>query len=184
MREIEIKLKVKNLEELENKLIKSGFKISKEIKQHDIIYTNANKHGNFDNIKEGNIVLRIRKEGNISKMTLKQEKTNEMDNLEYETDVSNPEETHQIFLALGWKPEVEVKKIRKKGKIGDYELCLDSVEQLGNFIELEKMTKDNDDPQKVRKELFDTLRPFGFSEADEETKGYDTQIYNLNKNNK
>jgi hypothetical protein len=46
------------------------------------------------------------------------------------------------------------------------------------------MTKDNDDPQKVGKELFDTLRPFGFSEADEETKGYDTQIYNLNKNNK
>jgi len=178
MREIEIKLRIKNLEDLEKKLIAGGLEISKEISQHDTVYTDP-RHGNFDNIKEGNVVVRIRRESNVSKITLKQQQTYEMDNLEYETTIGDPEIMHNIFVKMGWLPEVEVKKTRKKGKLGGYEVCLDQVEQLGSFIELEKMTDDNANPDEVRKELFDALRPFGLSEEDEETKGYDTQIYNL-----
>ncbi len=84
-----------------------------------------------------------------------------------------------MLLILGWKPEVEVKKIRKKGKLGEYEICLDRVEKLGEYVELEKMTDDNANPDEVRKELFIALAPFSFSEKDEETKGYDTQMYQL-----
>lgn len=179
MREIEIKLRVKNLEDIEKKLIESGLHIDKEISQHDTIYTNVKEYGGFENTKTGNIVLRIRKEGNDSKVTLKQQRTNEMDNIEYETEVKDPNEIHQMFLLLGWIPEVEVKKVRKKGKLGEYEICLDRVERLGDFIELEKMTSDDADPEQVRRELFKALEPFGLTRSDEETKGYDTLIYNL-----
>ena len=41
------------------------------------------------------------------------------------------------------------------------------------------MTEDSADPKEVRKELFDVMKQFGFSEKDEETRGYDTQIYQL-----
>src|SRR3989344_4720175 len=179
MREIEIKLRVQNLEELEKKLTDSGLVISKEITQHDVIYSHINDTHGFDESYEGCIISRIRKENGTSIINLKQQRSGEMDNTEYETEVKDGDEMHNILLLLGWKPEVEVKKVRKKGKLGEYEICLDSVEQLGNFVELEKLTDDNVDPEKVRKELFEALKPFGLSEKDEETKGYDTQIYQL-----
>ena len=182
MREIEIKLRVNNLEELEQKLKKSGLAISKEINQRDVIYSSINDK-NFADAHEGHIALRIRNEGDISKITLKQQKSNEMDNIEYETDVKDVEVMHNILLLLGWKPLLEVKKKRKKGKLGEYEVCLDRVEQLGDFIEIEKLTSDNVDPEEVRDELFEELEKFGLTRDQEETKGYDTQIYLL-KNKK
>ena len=102
-----------------------------------------------------------------------------MDNLEYETGINNPGETHKILQTLGWHPVVEVKKIRRKGKLGEYEVCLDRVEELGDFIELEKLTEDNANPEEVKEELFKQLELLGFSRNDEETKGYDTQMYQL-----
>ena len=41
------------------------------------------------------------------------------------------------------------------------------------------MTTDDDDPEKVRDELFKELEKFGLKRDQEETKGYDTQIYLL-----
>ena len=183
MREIEIKLRANNLEELEKKLKDSGLVISEEIKQHDVIYSNVNDTHNFDESYEGCIILRIRKENGNSIINLKQQHSGEMDNTEYETEVKDGKAMHDILLLLGWTPGVKVKKTRKKGKLGEYEICLDRVEQLGDFVELEKLTDDNADSEKIRKELFEAIEPFGLSEKDEETRGYDTQIYQL-KNKK
>ena len=179
MREIEIKLKVKDIEGLEQKLEKAGCKFSKPIRQHDVIYLSKTSSDEFGKAREGHIAMRIRHEDNVSKITLKQQRSHEMDNIEYETEVKDPKEIHNILLTLGWNPGVEVKKIRKKAKMGDYEICLDRVERLGNYIELEKITHENDDPDKVKKELFEAIKPFGLSERDEENLGYDTLIYKL-----
>src|SRR3989344_8680458 len=177
MREIEIKLKVDNLEELEKKLADKGLVISKEINQHDIVYSRIDDTHDYTESYEGCIIVRIRNQDGVSILNLKKQLSGEMDNIEYETEVRDGEALHQILLTLGWKPTVEVKKIRKKGKLGEYEICLDKVEKLGEFIELEKMTNDDDDPDKVRDELFKALEPYGLLRKDEETKGYDTQMY-------
>ena len=180
MREIEIKLKVKNLEELEKKLTERGCVFSEPVTQHDILFASDN---NLDKA-EGHIAIRIRQEKNAYRLTLKQQRTNEMDNIECETNVENPEAMQKILEILGWKKEkIEIKKIRKKGKLGEYEICLDRVDELGDFLELEKMTDDDTDPEKVREELFKALEPFGLSRQDEETKGYDTQIHKLHNKN-
>ena len=182
MREIEIKLRVNNLDELEKKLTESGLVISKEITQHDVIYAPGDNMDIFYEVKEGNIVIRIRDDNGVSKLTLKQQRGHGLDKTEYETKVEDRETMHQILLTLGWKPAVEVKKKRKKGKLGEYEICLDSVEQLGNYIELEKMVADDiADSEKIKKELFEALKPYGLTEKDEETKGYDILMYQLNK---
>ena len=183
MREIEIKLKVDNLEELEKKLADKGLVISKEINQHDIVYSRIDDTHEYTESYEGCIIVRIRNQNGVSILNLKKQLSGEMDNLEYETKVEDGEAMHRILLTLGWKPEVEVKKVRKKGKLGGYEICLDRVEQLGDFVELEKMTNDNADPEKIRYELFKELEKFGLTKDQEETKGYDTQIYLL-KNKK
>ncbi len=178
MREIEVKLRVNNLEDLEKKLQDKGLVISKELHQHDVIYS-QNGEQIFLGLKPGQNVVRIRDENGKLELNLKQQQTHELDNIEWETEVKDREAMHNILLLLGWKPEVEVKKIRKKGKLGEYEICLDKVEQLGSFVELEKMADDTVDAEKVKEDLLVILESFGLSRNDEETRGYDTQIFQL-----
>lgn len=179
MREIEIKLKANNFEEIEKKLKEKDCFLSEPISQHDVIYSLKNASDEFEETKEGDVIIRIRHLKNTAELNLKQQRSNEMDNLEYETEVKDPDATHKILQTLGWQPVIEVKKIRRKGKLGKYEICLDQVEKLGTFVELEKLTDDDADPETVREELFKELELLGLSRNNEETMGYDTQIYHL-----
>jgi adenylate cyclase class 2 len=179
MREIEIKLRANNFEELEKKLKEKRCVLSEPISQYDVIYSLKNASDEFEETKEGDVIIRIRHLKNTAELNLKQQRSGEMDNLEYETEVKDPEATHKILETLGWHPVIEVKKLRRKGKLGKYEICLDEVEKLGTFVELEKLTEDDADPKEVREELFKELELLGLSRDDEETKGYDTQIYEL-----
>ena len=177
MREIEIKLKVSDLASIEKQLIEKGCAISDSISQYDVIYSLKSSTEEFESAKEGDVIIRIRHLKDKSELNLKKQKSNEMDNLEYETVVEDPKAMHLILTTLGWTPIIEIKKTRKKVKMGECEICLDTVDKLGTFIELEKMVDDDSSPDEVRAELFAIAREFGLSEKDEETKGYDTQIY-------
>ncbi len=179
MREIEVKLRVNNLGELEKKLQEKGLAISKELHQHDVIYSQNDSSIFVRSLRPSENVVRIRDENGKLELNLKQQRTHELDNIEWETEVKDREAMHNILLLLGWKPEVEVKKIRKKGTLGEYTICLDQVEKLGSFVELEKMADDSADAEKVKEDLLAVLESFGLSRADEETRGYDTQIYQL-----
>src|SRR3989344_8336699 len=139
MREIEIKLRVQNLEELEKKLTDSGLVISKEITQDDIVYAPKDVLEPFSNVKVGDTFMRIRKQNGVNTLTLKQQRGVGLDKTEHETKIDNSEEMHQVLLLMGWKPVARVIKKRRKGSMGEYEVCLDEVEELGNFVELEKM---------------------------------------------
>lgn len=181
MREIEIKLKAINLNEIEEKLKQQGCVFSEPIFQHDVVYSSTQNTEAYDKIGGvGYVAIRIRYQDNKATLTLKKQQSHEMDNLEYESEVENPKDVHEMLLILGWKPEVEVKKTRKKGKLGEYEVCLDRVEKLGDYLELEKLTNDDVDPEKIRKEFLEILKPFGLSEKDEETSGYDTLMWKVN----
>lgn len=179
MREIEIKLKVNDLEEIERKLKEKGCIIFEPINQRDVIYSLKGSRSEFGPAKEGDVIIRIRYLKNTAQLNLKQQRSSEMDNLEYETEIKDPEATHRMLEILGWYPAIEVKKIRKKGRLGEYEICFDEVEKLGSFIEIEKITGDNVNSEEVREELFKELELLGLSRGNEETKGYDTQIYQL-----
>jgi len=181
MREIEIKVKVDNLKLLEEKLKKQGCLFSDSIHQYDVIYTLRGSVEEFEEAKEGDIIPRIRRFGKVAQFNLKQQRSSESDNIEYETEVKDPEAIHNILLLLGYEPQIEVKKIRRKGKMKDYKICLDKVEKLGKYIEIEKIVDDETNPKEVRQELFQILESLGLPREDEETRGYDTQIYYLNK---
>ncbi len=179
MREIEIKLRAKNLEEIEEKLKEKGCIISELISQHDTIYSLKGSRNEFASASEGDVIIRIRRLKDAAQLNLKQQRSSEGDNLEFETEVKDPEEIHNMLTILNWYPAIEVKKTRKKGKLGEYEFCLDQVEKLGTFVEIEKLTSDDVNPEEVRDELFKELESLGLSKEDEETRGYDTQIYQL-----
>ena len=178
MREIEVKLRVKDLHVIAEKLAACGCVLSAPIRQHDTIYTPAGSTEEFSNAKEGDIIPRIRRgDGPTVEFNLKRQRSSEGDNIEYETEVKDADAIHGILVALGYKPEVEVKKVRRKGKLGEYEICLDDVEGLGTFVELEALVPDDADPNAVRENLFKALDPLGLSRTDEEVRGYDTLLF-------
>lgn len=68
--------------------------------------------------------------------------------------------------------------------MGGDTICLDEVEELGSFVELERLTNEDVDPVKVSEELYQKLESLGLSRDDEEKRGYDTQLYQLHKKGK
>src|SRR3989344_14768 len=183
MREIEIKIRTNNLNAIKQKLAERVCVRSEPISQHVQIYSRVGSTEEWENSKEGHVVMRIRRMPQGAEFNLKMQRSNEMDNLEYETKIDDPDAMHQILAILGYAPQVTVKKLRRKGKLADYEICLDEVEELGSFVELEKLTSDDANPEVVKKELLKVLELLGLSKNDEETRGYDTQIYYLHHAN-
>lgn len=182
MREIEIKLKAHDLDALERQLGDAGCVLSDPIRQHDVVYSRDGDTSIWEHVKEGDIVVRIRRDGRGAIFTLKQQRTNEHDNIECETRVEDGDAMHRALLLMGFVPGVEVVKVRRKGKLDGDEICLDRVEGLGNFVELERMAGDDADPTHIAEELYQRLESLGLSRADEEVRGYDTQMYQSRRN--
>ncbi len=179
MWEIEVKVRAKNLEDIAQKLSEAGCALSAPLHQYDTIYSYGESTSEWETSKEGHIVMRIRRENDRAEFNLKQQRSNELDNLEYETEVNDPQAMQKILLTLGYRPQVEVKKVRRKTKYGEYEICLDEVERLGAFVEIEKLAEDDADPKEAQEELMKTLESLGLKREDQEMRGYDTQIFQL-----
>jgi predicted adenylyl cyclase CyaB len=67
---------------------------------------------------------------------------------------------------------VRVVKKRKKTHYKDYEICLDEIENLGTFIEIEKIGNEKD-ADKIQKDMLDFLDKLRVSKNDIVKKGYD-----------
>lgn len=148
--EVEIKVKIDNLEEIKQKLSKIG-NLVKSINQIDDYYVPAHKDF-FSRKPYTNEWLRIR--NNPDKVIFEYDRSiNQADDgsqeyaEEYETEVSHPENLRKILEFLDFKKSVTVNKKREYWMCGDIEVALDEVKDLGSFIEAEakgdfKDTKD------------------------------------------
>lgn len=126
----------------------------------------------------GTLVLRLREQGEKILFTLKQPLKNELDCIERETMVNDKQQTADIIKRLGFYHAVQIHKTRQKAKYKQYEICVDTVKYLGNFIEVEKMSSES--ARAVQKELFAFLQTLGIQPSDQVFQGYDTLIYNRN----
>lgn len=174
--EIEVKAKIRNLDEIITKLKEIGCTLGEPIIQDDYIF---NKKGiDLKNGPHFTPVLRIRKQGERIIFTLKKDRSNELDCIEKEIDVSDKDTLKDIIELLDFEQTVEVHKKRQKAKYGEYEVCLDEVQNLGSFIEVEKIS--DEDGEKVQKELFDFLKTLGINDEDRVFVGYDTMLESKN----
>lgn len=173
-KEIEVKAKVKDVEGLVAKLLALGIPLSEPIRQEDAIYTNF-PDKEFADFKPGVNFLRIRKSVGKILFTLKQSLINELEGIEKELEIGNAEEMDDILKLIGYHEAVKVIKVRRKAKYKDYEICLDEVETIGSFIEVEKITEE--DSNKVQSEMFDLLMSLGVKREDRVLNGYDTLVY-------
>lgn len=174
MREIEVKARIKNVDEVCKILESAGHDVSRAVTQHDQVYGLPGVDGVNDNHQPW---LRLRTETNGDSIrylfTLKKSITNQLDSIEHETEIANPNELLKIFIHMGYESYSDVTKSRRKSKIGDIELCIDSVDGLGEFIEAEKLTDDDVNYESVERELWDTLKLAGVSSTTKVTDGYD-----------
>ncbi len=171
MKEIEIKAYLKNKEAVLKKLAELGCVLSVPIKQIDTVY--AKVVGNVEEYLTNDHFLRIREKSDgrfiftIKKTLSKKVLTK----LEHETEIKNAKEMEQAIFIMGYQTANRVIKVRQTTNHKEFEICIDEVEKLGSFIEVEKMS--TGDADIVRKELNEFLASLGVSVEDEVHKGYD-----------
>jgi len=183
--EIEVKAKLKNSVVVMEKLAKLGCEFSGAKTQDDMVW--VAKTGTLEDFLSNTVFLRIRIQnggggnsgsGNGEKiiMTAKSPKAKQgnesLVKREHEVVVSSADEARNILLMLGLHEAVRVIKKRRTAKYEGYEICLDEIENLGSFIELEKMAEEKDAAQ-IQGQMLEFLGTLGIAPDDQVKKGYD-----------
>ena len=82
-----------------------------------------------------------------------------------------------IFEALDVKPIVVVDKVRKIWNYKDYEVVIDSIKDLGDFVEIEYKGKDTKKkPVEITNEMIEFLKGLGVGEISRNYSGYPFQL--------
>jgi adenylate cyclase class 2 len=177
MKEVEVKAKVSSFEEIKSKLQDLGCSFSELMIQEDRIYLPNGIE--FPDKTEGTLFARIRNSNGKYILTVKKQLETEFECMEHELVIDSPEQANEILKLLDFHEVLFVSKKRIKCKYSDMEICLDDIDGLGTFVEVEKMTNEKD-TAKIKKELFEFLETLGIKKEEQVFKGYATLIYELN----
>jgi adenylate cyclase, class 2 len=163
MLEIEIKAYCDNHDDVITKIKSLGGEFVKKVSERDIYY----KHPARDFVKTDE-AFRIRVEDEKNILTYKGPKLSKVTKtrIEKETNFYDLNAMKDILNSLGFSVVDEVAKTRVIYKINDVEICLDNIDGLGSFVELEKKGVN----QEAEKELFKLAEKLGLSRF--ETRSY------------
>lgn len=153
MREVEVKYRVLDLEALLLALKTRRIELGAPVYQDDQAY--APDGWSYGDDKHGVSFVRLRTVAGLHTFTLKRPAENALSCAEYETVVGDREEMHAAIVAMGFRPTVRIAKVRRTAELADLCLCVDEVEGLGAFLELERMVSDNMSGEAVQAELAD-----------------------------
>lgn len=137
-KEIEIQVQVENIKGL-NKFLREKAKFINKEHQVDKYFSPKDK----EFLKVRPVVEWLRLRDSSDKQSINYKKWHHDKNWrsnycdEYETHIENMDQVEKIFKSLEIKPIVTVDKTRKIYKYKDYEISIDSIKGLGNFVEIE-----------------------------------------------
>lgn len=176
MHEIEVKAVLRDKEGVMRSMRERGWSFSAPVEEDDRLF--AKDVASLDAYNRNADFLRIRtRSDGTSVFTLKHhpdrhEGRPDSMPLEHETGIDSPEEIEKMLLVLGYEETVRVKKTRQKGKLGRWEACVDEVEGLGSFIELEELAGP-DDAARIVAEMKAFFAGLGIDEKDMMADRYD-----------
>jgi len=173
MHEVEVKFAVPGIEEVVSVLRARGVTLSAPTFQDDQAF--APVGWSFGDSKIGVSFLRLRTVDGRHWFTLKQPGVNAQDCLEHETEVVDREQMHRAILRMGYQATVRVAKTRRTGRYGEIVLCLDVVDGVGAFLELERMVPDDASATVVQEELAAVVASLGI-EAVRTAETYDSLV--------
>ena len=172
--EIELKFQLLNPVAVTN-FLSANAEFRYESFQQDVYYNAPHRDflENQDNISEW---LRIRIEKDKAHINYKDwqphDKSVKTHCIEYETNVDSYESLSHILDALNFKRLTEVKKTRRAWMYMDTEVSIDSVEDLGDYLEIEYKGDTLNNVSEARQHLHKVADKLGA-----ETKGLDLKGY-------
>ncbi len=181
--EVEIKVVLKNPEEVEKKLFEIATFI-KSREQKDVYFTP--KHEDFFDLKPPVEYLRVRiedgKAGLHYKYLYLDENKDMLKNDEYEVEINDADMMLEILKKLDMTEKVSVTKHRKSFEYKDFEISIDFIEELGYFIEVEAK-KVLGSIEEIRDRCYLILDELGvvWEKIPAEARGYPLMVLNKNK---
>jgi len=164
MLEIEIKAYCDDHHAVIEKAVVLGARHGRSVREKDLYLNHPGR-----DFRKTDEALRLRQVDSAVVLTYKGPKlgTGTKTRREVEVAVDDFEKTLEILKLLGFIPSGTVEKERDIYKLGDIEICIDRVDGVGNFVELELMGTDR---ERVEQELFSLAGELGLSRF--ETKSY------------
>jgi adenylate cyclase, class 2 len=170
MREIEVKLQVKDKQKLLENLQKKGIILGESLTQHDEVF--GEKDWQENPLSKAWLRIRTQNENTIY-FTFKRSVVGHLDSIEHEVQVDNKHELKALIMELGFVPYSDLTKMRQKAQYGEMEICVDEIPSLGVFIEVEMLMDIASDHDKVVDEIWHFILSLGLSKEDEVHEGYD-----------
>lgn len=150
-KEIEVKYHVPSAEALLPALAARGVELGEPVRQDDQAY--APQGWAYGDNKIGVSFVRLRTVNGRHTFTLKRPAENALACEEFETVVIDREQMHRAIEAMGFYPTVRIVKVRRTADLPDLSLCVDEVDGLGTFLELERMVPADVPAEAVQAEL-------------------------------
>ena len=166
MLEAELKASLGDLaaEELADRAAALGFLPVEQVQETDVYF-----NGTERDFRRTDEALRLRSVRRLpdgpweSLITYKGPKLDRVSNArtEYETGVSDGGTAQKLLEALGYRPLAEVDKVRRTYRLDQVTLCLDQVQGLGGFLELELLVPGEEQREAAVERLLALLEELG-----------------------
>lgn len=166
MLEAELKASLGDLtaEELADRAAALGFLPVEQVQETDVYF-----NGTERDFRRTDEALRLRSVRRLpdgpweSLITYKGPKLDRVSNArtEYETGVSDGGTAQKLLEALGYRPLAEVNKVRRTYRLDQVTLCLDQVQGLGGFLELELLVPGEEQREAAVERLLALLEELG-----------------------
>ncbi|WFE59547.1 class IV adenylate cyclase [Micromonospora sp. WMMD712] len=149
--EVEVKYRVGDLAALEAALAARGVVLSVPVVQDDQAY--ARVGWEYGQSKIDVPFARLRTERGRHLLTVKTPVANELSCVEHETEVVDREQMHAAIQQLGFYPTVRIRKTRRTAMLGLLSLCVDEVDGIGVFLEIERIVDAGEAGEGIQVEL-------------------------------
>jgi adenylate cyclase class 2 len=171
MLEIELKARCGSHDRMRAALEAAGAVRGKTVREADQYFNHPSR-----DFKESNEALRLRMEDDQCCITYKGPRLGGIakSRFEAQTDIGDLATMTEILDKLGFVKSGTVTKTRELYALGDITICLDDVETLGTFIELEKLGEDKD---AIEHELIECAASLGITEF--ERRSYLTMVLKI-----
>ncbi|MDY6765087.1 MAG: class IV adenylate cyclase [Halobacteria archaeon] len=165
--EVEIKVSA-DLNEIKSRLLELGGEHLSTRNQRDTYYSAP--HRDFAETDEA---VRIRVDNGDAYLTYKGPKIDSRTKSreEFEVEVNDPREMDSILRSLGFEEFETVSKRREVYSLGEYEILLDDVKGLGEFVEVEREA-DEDEFDEAREGVIGIIEKLGIDPSESIRKSY------------
>lgn len=157
--EVEVRFQLLDEQQALTQLRSAGVHFGKPAKQDDQAY--APDGWDYSQTRIGVTFARLRTTDDKHLFTVKRPVTDVRTCIEHECFVSDREAMHDAISLMGFRPTVRIVKTRALAQYGEFTFCLDDVDGLGRFLEVERLAGAEDDTEIARTEIEEFIRRIG-----------------------